>query len=165
MRRWTHLQQSNQRASDLSFSLEHTCNVVSLWRHQMETLSALLAFCARNSPVTGEFPAHRPVTRTFDDFFDLRLNQQLSKQRRRRWFETPSLSLWHHCNGLHIDTWAKLWTSKCIIWIKYHHIFIHFYNLQFTRSQHCDKALPKPMVVHWSMCRISAEKKVLLFFS
>ena len=26
------------------------------WRHQMETLSTLLAFCARNSPVTGEFP-------------------------------------------------------------------------------------------------------------
>ena len=30
----------------------------------METFSALLAICARNSPVTGEFPAQRPVTRT-----------------------------------------------------------------------------------------------------
>ena len=27
------------------------------WRHQMETFSALLALCAGNSPVTGEFPA------------------------------------------------------------------------------------------------------------
>ena len=26
------------------------------WRHQMEKLSALLALCAGNSPVTGEFP-------------------------------------------------------------------------------------------------------------
>ena len=36
------------------------------WRHQMETFSALLAFCAGNSPVTGEFPAQSPVTRSFD---------------------------------------------------------------------------------------------------
>ena len=32
----------------------------------METFSALLAICAGNSPVTGEFPARRPVTRSFD---------------------------------------------------------------------------------------------------
>ena len=28
----------------------------SWWRHQMETFSLLLALCAGNSPVTGEFP-------------------------------------------------------------------------------------------------------------
>ena len=39
------------------------------WRHQMETLSALLTLCAGNSPVTGEFPSQRPVTRSFDGFF------------------------------------------------------------------------------------------------
>ena len=50
------------------------------WRHQMEEFSALLDFCAGNSPVTSEFPAQRPVTRSFDVFFDLRLNQQLIKQ-------------------------------------------------------------------------------------
>ena len=36
------------------------------WRHQIKTFSALLALCAGNSPVTGEFPAQRPVTRSFD---------------------------------------------------------------------------------------------------
>ena len=36
------------------------------WRHQMETFSALLAICAVNSPGTGEFPAQRSVTRSFD---------------------------------------------------------------------------------------------------
>ena len=41
-----------------------------------------------NSPVTGEFPSHR----------QWRLNKRLSKQSRRRWFETPSRSLWRHCN-------------------------------------------------------------------
>ena len=51
-----------------------------------------------NSPVTGVFPSQRPVTRSFDVFFDLRLNKGLSEQSRRRWFETPSRSLWRHCN-------------------------------------------------------------------
>ena len=40
----------------------------------MEIFSALLALCAGNSPVTGEFPAQRPVTRSFDIFFDLRID-------------------------------------------------------------------------------------------
>ena len=35
------------------------------WRHQMETFSALLALCAGNSSVTGEFPPQRPVTQSF----------------------------------------------------------------------------------------------------
>ena len=47
----------------------------SWWRHQMETFSALLAICAGNSPVTGEFPAQRPMTRSFDVFFDVRPNE------------------------------------------------------------------------------------------
>ena len=46
----------------------------------METFSVLLALCVGNSPVSGEFPAQRPVTRSFDVFFDLRLIKRLSKQ-------------------------------------------------------------------------------------
>ena len=42
----------------------------------METFSALLAICAGNSPVPGEFPAQKPVTRSFGVFFDLRLNKK-----------------------------------------------------------------------------------------
>ena len=64
----------------------------------METLSALLALCAGNSPVSGEFPAQRPVTRSFDVFFDLRLIKRLSKHSRGWWFETLSSPLWRHCN-------------------------------------------------------------------
>ena len=52
------------------------------WRHQMETFSALLALCAGNSPVPGEFLSQRPVTRSFDVFFDLSLNKQLSIRNR-----------------------------------------------------------------------------------
>ena len=36
----------------------------------METFSALLAICAGNSPVTGEVPAQRPMTRSFDVFLN-----------------------------------------------------------------------------------------------
>ena len=56
------------------------------WRHHMETFSALLSLCVGNPPVTGGFPSQRPVTRNFDVYLDLRLNKQLSKQSRRRWF-------------------------------------------------------------------------------
>ena len=69
------------------------------WRHQMKTFSALLALCAGNSPVSGEFPTQRPVTRSFD-FFYLRLNKLLSKQPWGWWSETPSCSLLRHCNDI-----------------------------------------------------------------
>ena len=72
----------------------------SWWRHQMEIYSVLQAFCAGNSPVTGELPAQRPVTRSFDAFFDLHLNKRLSTQSRRWWFGTPPRSLSHRCNGV-----------------------------------------------------------------
>ena len=49
------------------------------WRHQIETLSALLTLRAWNAPVTGEVPSQRPVTRSFDVFFDLCLNKRFSK--------------------------------------------------------------------------------------
>ena len=73
---------------------------IAWWRHQMETFSALLAICAGKSPVPGEFPAQKPVTRSFDVFFYLRRNKQLSKQWWGWWFETPSWSLWRHRNGI-----------------------------------------------------------------
>ena len=60
----------------------------------------LLALCEGNPPVIGGFPSQRPVTLSFDVFFDLHLNKQLRKQSRRRWFEAPSLSSWRHCNEL-----------------------------------------------------------------
>ena len=94
------------KVNNVTLPFHHWCEgVVSLWRHQMVTFSALLALCAGNSPVvTGEFPTQRPVARSFDVFFDLRLNKRLSKQSRGWWFETPSWSVWRHCN-----------VGKCVI--------------------------------------------------
>ena len=46
----------------------------------------------------GEFPTQRPVTRSFDVYFDLCPNKRLSKQWWGWWFETLSCSLWRHRN-------------------------------------------------------------------
>ena len=45
----------------------------------MATFSVLLAICEGNPSVSGEFPAQRQVTRSFDVFFDLRMNERLIK--------------------------------------------------------------------------------------
>ena len=59
-----------------------------------------------NPPVTGGFPSQRPVTRSFDVFFDLRLFKRLSEQSRRWWFYTPLRSLWR--TSLQWFTWTKI---------------------------------------------------------
>ena len=85
------------------------------WRHQIEKISVLLALCAGMSPVTGKFPSQRPVTRSFEVYFDPYLNKRLSKQSRRWWFETPSFSLWHHCNVGHITVrYHGYWRRKTV---------------------------------------------------
>ena len=83
----------------VTLSLGVIIGLVSWRRHQMETYSALLAICAGNSLTTGEFPAQRPVTRSFGVFFDLSLNKRLSKHSWGWWFKTPTRSLWRHCNA------------------------------------------------------------------
>ena len=74
----------------------------------METFSVLLDICAGNSPVPGEFPTQRPVTQSFDVFFDLHLNKQLGEQSWGWWFETLSLPLWRHRNGARLSAGTVL---------------------------------------------------------
>ena len=61
-------------------------------------ISALLAICTGHSPFPGEFHAQRPVTRSYDVFFDQHPNKRLSKQWWGCWFKTPSCTLWRHRN-------------------------------------------------------------------
>ena len=63
---------------------------------------------------SGEFPTQRPVTRSFDVFFDLCLNKRLSKHSWGWWFETLSRSLWRHHNVLYM--FWKLIIDKFIYW-------------------------------------------------
>ena len=104
-------------------------NITLWWRHQMETFSALVALCAGNSPVIGEFPAQRPVTRSFESG-DLRHHRahytatvmwystttswttgiilcMRPGNERRRYIVTPSLIGWAHTQNDHPDELAK----------------------------------------------------------
>ena len=83
----------------------------SWWRHQIETFSSLLAHCEMNPAVTSGFPSKRPWARSFDQFFNLRLNRQLSKQSRFRGFETIPCSLWRHSNGSIKIQGHGVWTT------------------------------------------------------
>ena len=75
--------------SQLMFSYQTTsCKMV-----------VLLALCKGKPPITGGFPSQRPVTQSFDIFFDRRLNKWLNKQSRRQLFETLSRLLLRHFNG------------------------------------------------------------------
>ena len=68
-----------------------------------------IIFLYPNLPVNDEFPSQRPVTRSFDVWFDLHLNKRLSKQSWGWWVETPSRSLWRHCN---VDPLNKPFSQK-----------------------------------------------------
>ena len=73
----------------------------------METFSALLALCAGNSLASGEFPAQRPVMRSFDVFCDFCLNKGPRKQSWGWRFETLLRPLWRHCNVAVQNLWVR----------------------------------------------------------
>ena len=111
------------------------CSHTTWWRHQMETFSALLAICAGNSPVPGEFPTQRPVTRSFDVYFDLRPNKRLSKQSWGWWFEPQSRPLWRHRNDVR---WINFFSSS-ELWKRppddFWYIFLSFFT-NFNVTEH-----------------------------
>ena len=78
----------------------------SLWR--METFYALLALCAGNSLVTGEFPSQRSVTWSFDVYFDVSKHKMFNKQLNWQWFEM----LWHQVMGIKSSE-CSLIISQC----------------------------------------------------
>ena len=73
----------------------------------------------------GEFTSHRwiPFTKAsdaeLDVFFDLCLYKRLSKQSRRRWFETSSRSLWCHCNDMRVSLTYRYCHVEIHCWMKY----------------------------------------------
>ena len=80
--------------------------------------SALLAFFAGHTPVTGEFTSQRPVTRNFDIFFDLRPNKRLRKEPWGQRFGAPSRSLWRYCNKNWSTETNPKWSSY-MVWAPY----------------------------------------------
>ena len=93
---------------------------ISWWRHLIKTFPVLLALRTGNSPVTDEFPSQRPVTQSFEVFFNLRLNKRLCKQSRRWWFQTSWRSLSRHfpnVNGCTVEVWEEVsnFISHCSV--------------------------------------------------
>ena len=100
------------------------CNLRYVVRMALKTLKPMMTSSNANifrvtGPLCGEFTGHRwiPFTKasdaSFDVFFDMHLNKWLSKQSRRRWFETPSHSLWRHC--IDRDAYIRQWTRSLLI--------------------------------------------------
>ena len=100
----------------------------------------------------GEFPAQRPVTRSFDVFFHLRLNKRLSKQPWGWWFETAGWSLWRHRNGNH-----KLRIDKQIVRSSHWYISIILNSLNLATGLdsvfHDDVIKWKHFPRHWPFVR------------
>ena len=89
--------------------------------HDMMTSSngnifRVTGLCAGNSPVTGEFPSQRSVTRSLDVFFDLCLNKRLSKN--SRWVKKANVISSAHNNKyvlmviFFIKVWNQLLTKR-----------------------------------------------------
>ena len=121
---------SNVESCSMSRHLHENLNqLVQNVRHRQRFYDSIMCpaiiesiFCV-TGPLWGEFtgglPSQRPVTQSFDVFFDLGLNKQLSKQSRRWWFETPSRSLWLHCNDNicfrqpYLNSQGEIWRIYC----------------------------------------------------
>ena len=125
-------------------NISHT----SWWHHQMETFAALLALCAGNSPVTVEFPAQRPVTQSFDVFFDLCMNKRLSKQ---TWG-------WHHA---HYDvTVIMIRTQFCCALFYCGYTIVLKECMWFVYSIHSMLLhWDKPMILISKCCRVTLKDK------
>ena len=91
-------------------------------------------FVRGNPPVTGVFPSQRPVTRSFDVFFDLCLNKRFRKQSWGWWFQTPSCSLWRHCNVDPRNDQQKQMSFQKVLLLFYFH--------QYTGVQPRDGKVP-----------------------
>ena len=85
----------------------------------------------------GDFPAQRPVTRSFDVFFNLPLNKRLTKQPWDWWFEAPSWSLWRQCNAVPAVQWQPP-EPPVTTWLV---------SWQFRKK--CEGILPKGPYLPW----------------
>ena len=105
-------------------------------------------FCV-TGPLWGEFTCYRwiqrPVTQSFDVFFDLHPNKGLGKQPWGWWFETSSHSLWRHYNE--VVKYVKVHSSHNFLTMKFQDssrtfpehkpIFLDLYGLNDRQKSVC----------------------------
>ena len=104
------------------------------WRHQMETVSASLAFCAGNSLVTGEFPSQRPVTQSLGVFFicvwtnNWGNNRETGDLRRHHAHYDVTVMFTHH---------GMIYQNVIILTVHVPRNFVHFCKAVFRFWIHC----------------------------
>ena len=119
----------------------------------------------------GEFPTQRPVTWSFDVFFDLRLNKRLTKQPWGWWFETTSWSLWRQCNGriyfymhFYVMTWIRAGTR--FTWTNDVAVHRHVYMWRWpTTSWHIETETKLSAFCRWYFRTHFLVRKLLYFAS
>ena len=106
----------------------------------MEGFSALLVLCAGNSPVTDEFPSQRPVMRSFDVFFDMRLNKRLNNnsetgdlRRNRAYYDVVVMFKW--CSGFQCT--RKWYDRYCILKVEKKRRGHEWSNLEVEHDDYC----------------------------
>ena len=75
---------------------------------------ALLALCVGNQPVTGGFPSQRPVTRSFDVFFDLCPNNREAGDLRRHRAHYDVMCLPMECWGTQVTCGSREQHVLCL---------------------------------------------------
>ena len=96
---WRSITNGNEVRFSFSIQCVSYFTQTTWWRHQMETFSALLALCAGNSPMTGEFPTQRSSNAELWCFFGIGEGKQVNEPSICWWFETLLRPLWRHCNA------------------------------------------------------------------
>ena len=105
------------------------------------------------APVPGEFPTQRPVTRSFDVFFDLHPNKRLSKQWWGWCFETPSCPLWLHrsgCTYVSREIYTRLSLRRDLLWLVWVN-FAAIFNATLTLSQWSSSGNPVAIQCAWHL--------------
>ena len=96
---------------------------------------------------SGESPTQRPVTRSFDVFFDLRLNEWLSKQSWGWWFETPRIYASPGIRKLIVSSVKALCVNTPVILLWFGRQIIFWMNTHFTNEWWARNPNPKKMRV------------------
>ena len=85
-------------------------SVIAIMTSSIEIFTALLAICVGNSPITGEFPSQRPVTRNLDVLIYAWTNGWINNR------DAGDLRrvLWRHCNAVAFSfNFHQLLHCKC----------------------------------------------------
>ena len=98
------------------------CSMMTSWNGNIFPVTGhLCGEFTGEFPRTDEYPTQRPVTLSFDVFFDLHLNKRLSKQSWGWWFDMQSCPLWRRRNAFTSVLFVDV-ISSWYLWVALHYI-------------------------------------------